>query len=285
MNDTIWYYVDRAQQRQGPVTASALADAWRAGEATDESLVWREGMAEWQPLAGFHAELGLAATAPEPALLPPPAPEPAAWVPPAASPVATPAVGGAPAKSGSGCLVVGIVLAVLLLVIVGVLAAIALPAYNDYVERAEALRDEAVADETDDDATGWPDDDGMDWPEDDATDEDAGDDPVDAGEVDLEAAVDEGRSHQGQDDAFVANTDRCPRDASELDLPAPTTPGVTAFRVGEALTRMCTIEIVFGGTGAAGLAGETIVLSRDSAGDWYCTSDLSGRVPLPADCH
>ena len=59
MNETLWYYVDRAQQRVGPVTAADVAAAWRAGEATDESLVWHEGLVEWAPLWGFRAQLGL----------------------------------------------------------------------------------------------------------------------------------------------------------------------------------------------------------------------------------
>ena len=55
-----WYYVDNAQQRQGPIEAQALAELQRSGEIADETLVWREGMGEWQPLASHAAELGLA---------------------------------------------------------------------------------------------------------------------------------------------------------------------------------------------------------------------------------
>lgn len=55
-----WYYVDNAQQRQGPIEAQALAELQRSGEIADDTLVWREGMGEWQPLASHAAELGLA---------------------------------------------------------------------------------------------------------------------------------------------------------------------------------------------------------------------------------
>ena len=71
MNETLWYYVDRAQQRVGPVTAADVAPAWRAGEATDETLVWHEGEVEWAPLWGFlfFAEVPQATTAAGAALI------------------------------------------------------------------------------------------------------------------------------------------------------------------------------------------------------------------------
>ena len=276
MNETLWYYVDRAQQRVGPVTAADVAAAWRAGEATDESLVWHEGLVEWAPLSGFRAQLGLdGGVAPEPE----PAPAIAAASPlpaPAPGPASVVAAGPKPPKSGSGCLVVGLLIGGLLLLgVAAFVVALALPAYKDYQERVEeSSGDVPAVDDTDDGfATG------------DAPDaSDGGVGPADVGEVDLHAAVDEARAHQVAVDAFVANTDRCPRDASEIGLPAPSTPGVAVVRVGEALSRMCTIEIELGGAGAGDLAGETIVLSRDSGGDWYCTSDLAGRASLPADC-
>lgn len=65
-----WYYVDVAHQRQGPVPAEALADAFRRGQANRDSLVWREGLPQWEPLAGHLGELGLLAPPPVPAAAP-----------------------------------------------------------------------------------------------------------------------------------------------------------------------------------------------------------------------
>lgn len=62
-----WYYADRKGQRQGPLPANALADLFHAGDVDAVTLVWREGMSEWQPLGEFIDELGLPGTA-----LPPP---------------------------------------------------------------------------------------------------------------------------------------------------------------------------------------------------------------------
>jgi hypothetical protein len=43
-----WYYVEGGQQ-QGPVSDAELEGKSRAGAITPETLVWREGMANWQP--------------------------------------------------------------------------------------------------------------------------------------------------------------------------------------------------------------------------------------------
>jgi len=43
-----WYYADAGRQI-GPVEEPALDDLVRAGVVRDETLVWREGMANWQP--------------------------------------------------------------------------------------------------------------------------------------------------------------------------------------------------------------------------------------------
>lgn len=61
----MWYYVDRAHVRQGPMDTGALAQAFRQGQVQRESLVWREGLPQWAPLAEHLAELPL-----------PPVPEP-----------------------------------------------------------------------------------------------------------------------------------------------------------------------------------------------------------------
>ncbi len=43
-----WYYADAGRQ-VGPVEESALDDLVRAGVVRDDTLVWRDGMANWQP--------------------------------------------------------------------------------------------------------------------------------------------------------------------------------------------------------------------------------------------
>lgn len=44
-----WYYAAGGQQ-QGPVDEAQLDALLQSGQITQESLVWREGMANWQPL-------------------------------------------------------------------------------------------------------------------------------------------------------------------------------------------------------------------------------------------
>ena len=43
-----WYYVDQGQQA-GPVDDSQFAELLRTGKVRSDTLVWREGMAAWQP--------------------------------------------------------------------------------------------------------------------------------------------------------------------------------------------------------------------------------------------
>ena len=43
-----WYYVDAGQQA-GPVTDDQLLELVRSGKVMDQTLVWHEGMAGWQP--------------------------------------------------------------------------------------------------------------------------------------------------------------------------------------------------------------------------------------------
>ncbi|WAC62769.1 RDD family protein [Pseudoxanthomonas sp. SL93] len=75
---TQWYYVDPQQQRQGPVTAEALTQQFHTGVLTWASLVWREGMGQWQSLRDMAAELHLqpaAATPAPPSIIPQAEPE------------------------------------------------------------------------------------------------------------------------------------------------------------------------------------------------------------------
>ena len=115
-----WYYADSQRQQQGPVADSWLHNAYLRAEVTANTLVWREGMAQWVPLSQVATELGIAMPSAPPAMSQPYVPR---------SPVA--------AKSGgSGCLIIGIILLVGFVVVGAILAAIAFPAYQEYIQRA-----------------------------------------------------------------------------------------------------------------------------------------------------
>lgn len=123
-----WYYSAGNEQRQGPLSTEDLVALFRQGSVGLDTLVWRDGQSQWQPLADFAAELGLVGASGAP--LPPPLPaRPALANPRAAAP---------PPKSGmSGCLIAAIIIAVLAIPAIAILAAIALPAYQDYTKRAK----------------------------------------------------------------------------------------------------------------------------------------------------
>ena len=123
-----WYYSAGNEQRQGPLSTEDLVALFRQGRVGLDTLVWRDGQSQWQPLADFAAELGLVGASGAP--LPPPLPaRPALGNPRAAAP---------PPKSGmSGCLIAAIIIAVLAIPAIAILAAITLPAYQDYTKRAK----------------------------------------------------------------------------------------------------------------------------------------------------
>ncbi len=85
----MWYYADLSRQRQGPVSAEQLASLHAQGLVNDESLVWRQGMPNWQALNSVAAELGIAS---RPVALPPP--------PPSANPYGYASAPPAPAPYG-----------------------------------------------------------------------------------------------------------------------------------------------------------------------------------------
>jgi len=82
METAPWYYVNADRQRQGPVPAATLRDLAAAGTVNARTLVWRQGMPQWQTLDQTAGELGI--------VLAPPAPTPAPTLPPT-SPPAPPA--------------------------------------------------------------------------------------------------------------------------------------------------------------------------------------------------
>lgn len=123
-----WYYADRQRQQRGPVSADELKAALQRGDVDVASLVWHERLPSWVPLAKVAAELGLRG-------VPPPLPR-------AAQPRRT------PPRPMSGKKVALIVIGALLvcsLPIVAILAAIAIPAYQDYTVRSKVAQAYIVA--------------------------------------------------------------------------------------------------------------------------------------------
>lgn len=159
-----WYFADDARQQHGPVSHAELLSRLQQGLLHADSLVWKPGMAAWQPA---QQALGLPGhNAPEPVAPPPPAPSvqpvqpvQSAPVPAATAIAATPAAApvppapaapvaphGAmpsalpPAKNKNGCLIAALIAGVALFLaipVMGILAAIAIPAYHDYVQRSK----------------------------------------------------------------------------------------------------------------------------------------------------
>lgn len=60
---TDWYYADPRNTRHGPVTRDALLQLRQDGIIGDSTLVWRDGLAGWQPFRELAAELGRAPVA------------------------------------------------------------------------------------------------------------------------------------------------------------------------------------------------------------------------------
>ena len=117
-----WYYADAKNQQQGPVEAAWLANAFKDGSVAATTLVWREGLAGWAPLSQIARELGLVVVGP-PAI-------PPAWTAPAGPKIAKP-------SSSNTWIIVVVVLIFGFIAVIGILAAIAVPAYSDYTTRAK----------------------------------------------------------------------------------------------------------------------------------------------------
>ena len=54
-----WYFANSDRQRQGPHTSAELAGFFHQGKLRLDTLVWRDGLAEWRPLRDFTRELAL----------------------------------------------------------------------------------------------------------------------------------------------------------------------------------------------------------------------------------
>ncbi len=85
-----WYYSKNGTQL-GPVGEGELLAKLASGEVSSADMVWKEGMADWQP-AGKVAELASFATLPSATSAPPPVVN---------SPYAPPSVQSAPMPSGA----------------------------------------------------------------------------------------------------------------------------------------------------------------------------------------
>ncbi len=134
---TDWYYHEPGQGRVGPLSADEMRQRYRQRRIARDTLAWHEGLREWQQVERLIEELGLSGVQPD-ASLPPPVPSrPAA----ATASHAGPMRGAPPPPSNrTGCIIAVILIAVLGLFAVGILAAIALPAYQDYVKRSKAAQ-------------------------------------------------------------------------------------------------------------------------------------------------
>lgn len=52
-SDKFWYYLDPLHQQQGPMSYTALTNAFRQGKISLATFVWNEEMTEWKALQEF----------------------------------------------------------------------------------------------------------------------------------------------------------------------------------------------------------------------------------------
>jgi type IV pilus assembly protein PilA len=138
---TAWFYADRHHQQQGPVEAAALVALVHRGEVTSTSLVWRAGMPGWVPLSQVAAELGLvprtASAAPRAAPRPVANQRTSTYSPRTGTVQETNTRRVVASKSGGvSAWVIVLIIALAAVPVLGIVAAIAIPAYADYTMRA-----------------------------------------------------------------------------------------------------------------------------------------------------
>ncbi len=249
-----WFYAEGNRQQRGPLTSEDVVALYQSSRIALDTLVWRDGLPQWQPLRSVADEIGLV-IAPQAAETDPTGPDqptlaPAPPSPPRIPGFDTPAPRTAapapaythiapPPKKTSGCLVIALVLGVGFLVVMGILAAIAIPAYNDYLHRAKVAN--AVA-------TLSP----------------------------LKNQVAE----------FVNMTDRCPVNGDD-GFQSPTsyaTEYVGAVRIGRFGEDKCGVEIEFAVPGKRALDGKMLWFEYDiGRQEWTCSSDADSKY-VPAQC-
>lgn len=297
---TNWHYHDPAQGRVGPIDADTLRSHFRAGKISRATLVWREGLREWQTLERLSTELELDGELRSP--VPPPLPAAPTPTHPAPSPASQPreqdvtaastgSAGSArddgytstapaahaerhpdrapapshgdpaslrpadyapahvtrrqaapPPKRGlSGCMIALIVLAALAIPVLGILAAIALPAYQDYTLRAKVA-----------------------------------------------SAVAESSVYKIQVAEHYLAHEGCPNNQSPGFQPAADYAGafIASVEFGRSEdSGECRVQIELRGLRNAQLDGKKIWQSYEpSSQRWLCTSDIEKRALLPIDC-
>jgi len=242
-----WFFAEGNSQQRGPLPADELIALYRSSRIGLDTLVWRDGMAQWQPLESVAAEIGLDLA---PAAGPAAEPVPDPTVPPAlpaapAIPVAPVAPANPvippPRKGLSGCAIVGIVAAiivVLVLIVGAVLAAIALPAYQEYVARSKTS-----------------------------------DALVTLAPVKVAVA------------AFHGEHGRCPVNDDEGFQPADgyADGAINAVRIGRFDNGHCGVEAELTVPGNAALDGKLLWLDYNGAGHWECSGEPDDTY-LPREC-
>jgi type IV pilus assembly protein PilA len=136
----VWYYHSPGQGKIGPLSVAEIQQHYRERRMNLETLVWREGMREWQPAERLIDELQLIGIVPD-AAQPPPVPQGLSL---SIAEIEDERFGDrdhaqtqTDSKPKSGCLIVAIVVGAVGLILLSILAAIAIPAYKDYAERAK----------------------------------------------------------------------------------------------------------------------------------------------------
>lgn len=135
---TDWYYHDPAQGRVGPLSAEQLRTRYVDRRVQRDTLAWHPGAREWQPLDRYADELQLHAVTPDTSQPPPlPPAQPVAAATASRRAQADARVAPPPRQGLSGRAIAAIVAAVVAVPVLCILAAIAIPAYNDYTIRAK----------------------------------------------------------------------------------------------------------------------------------------------------
>ncbi|MER2176950.1 MAG: GYF domain-containing protein [Stenotrophomonas maltophilia] len=241
-----WFFAEGNSQQRGPLPADELIALYRSSRIALDTLVWRDGMAQWQPLETVAAEIGLdiapvadTVETPEPG----PAVPPALPATPAAPVTPVPSVAVPPPRKGlSGCAIVGIVAAVivvLVLIVGAVLAAIALPVYQEYVARSKTS--EAL---------------------------------VTLAPIKLAVA------------GFHGEYGRCPVNDDEGFQPAESYAdgAIGAVRIGRFDNGHCGVEAELTVPGSPSLDGKLLWLDYNGAGHWECSGEPDDKY-LPLECH
>lgn len=134
-----WYYSTDRQQPSGPVDIATLQQLLGSGQLADDTLFWREGLSRWHRREELADELPLPpATSADPA---PATPLPPALPAARSLPGSLPSSQPAPPKPRRTGLILALIAGGLLLAslpVIGILVAIAIPAYQSYTERARA---------------------------------------------------------------------------------------------------------------------------------------------------